>query len=218
MGAEKSSSPAVEVVQDQRVAALLVDPVRSTMFWPFLGKARTVTEAAEVTGTGLNTMYVQVQRLLKLGLLRVVGERPRGGRAVKVYRSNADRYFVSYEVMPFETLEALQARRDAPYEGRLRRAVMRARGGVSRHFGYEVARRADGEVDVHPAIGPHERLSSRDPRLPGVMSLWDDELKLSFEDARALQADLYALLERYRQKGGPQPYLLRVGLAPLTLE
>ena len=171
-----------------------------------------------MTGTGLNTMYVQVQRLMKLGLLRVVGERPRGGRAVKVYRSRADRYFVSYEVMPFETLEVLQARRDAPYEGRLRRAVMGARSGVFRHFGYEVARQADGEVDVHPAIGPNERLSSRDPRLPGVMSLWDDDLKLSFEDARALQADLYALLESYRRKGGPQRYLLRVGLAPLTLE
>jgi len=55
-----------------------------------LARDLTVSQAAEETGSTLNSTYARVQRYLRLGLLKVVREVQRGGRAVKVYRPIAD--------------------------------------------------------------------------------------------------------------------------------
>ena len=68
-----------------------------------------------------------MRRFLELGLLKISGERPRGGRAVKLYRSAADLFFIPYEATSAETLEAAMAERDAYWEATLRRGVVRAR-------------------------------------------------------------------------------------------
>ncbi|MBA2664529.1 MAG: helix-turn-helix transcriptional regulator, partial [Chloroflexi bacterium] len=88
------------IITDRRAAALLVDPDERRYFEPFLGRERTVTEAARELGVPPNGMRYRVRRMAKLGLLRIVREQPRAGRPMRVYRSVADRLFVPYVASP----------------------------------------------------------------------------------------------------------------------
>lgn len=92
----------LHVVQDRNQAALLTDPVRVRFLYPFLGRESTVGEAAEALGTSTNSMLYRVRRMARAGLLHVVEERPRAGRAIKVYRSVHDGYRVPLEAMRFD--------------------------------------------------------------------------------------------------------------------
>jgi len=183
-------------------------------FTPFLGRDRTVSQAAEEANVKPNTMYIRVKRLEALGLLKLVRKEPRKGRAIKVYRSVADRLYVPYEAMSFSTREAMQEELDARWERELRRSIVRARLEAVPTWGYEVYRDERGDFVVHPATAPGERLSSSRPTFPAVINLWSEDLSLDFEDAKAMQGELYRLYERYRAKPGAQRYLFRVGLAP----
>lgn len=86
-------------------AAIVADPLRSRYLRPFLGRELTVTQAAVEVGCTPNTMLYRVRRMLDAGLLRVVTTRRRPGRAVNVYRSTHDGYFVPNEAMPYDDLK-----------------------------------------------------------------------------------------------------------------
>lgn len=87
------------------MAAILVNPEFQQLSLLFFGKAVTVPEAAHKSGMKPNTIYVQVRCLVDIGLLVVEREVRSGGRAVKFYRTAAERFFVPFEVMSFESLE-----------------------------------------------------------------------------------------------------------------
>ncbi|CAM3393277.1 hypothetical protein DESA109040_10810 [Deinococcus saxicola] len=215
MGDEISSS--VHVVTELKVARVLLHPERSKSLVPFLTAALTVGEAAQRLGLSVNTMYMQVQRLLRLGLLQVVGELPRSGRALKRYQSPAQCYFIPFELMPVETLHTLHEQLDRPFERRLRRGVIQGRLSAAPGYGYEISVQFDGQLHLHPATQPGVRLSSSAADSPATINLWDEDLRLDFADAKAFQAELYALYRKYQTPRGAQRYLLRLGLAPLTV-
>jgi len=93
------------VVGNARQARLLTDPNSKRFFVPFLAHDCTVKEAAQQVDCPLNTMLYRVKTLLAAGLVQVVETRSRGGRAVRVYRSVHDAYFIPLAATPFDTLE-----------------------------------------------------------------------------------------------------------------
>jgi len=93
------------VVSDQTQARFLTDPAKKTFFLPFLARERRIAEAATEVGCSTNRMLHQVRTLLDCGLLHVLREEPRAGRAVRVYRSVHDAYFVPFAATPYDTLE-----------------------------------------------------------------------------------------------------------------
>jgi hypothetical protein len=93
------------VVSDQTQARFLTDPAKKTFFLPFLARERRIAEAAAEVGCSTNRMLYQVRTLLRCGLLQVLREEPRAGRAVRVYRSVHDAYFVPFAATPYDTLE-----------------------------------------------------------------------------------------------------------------
>jgi DNA-binding transcriptional ArsR family regulator len=60
----------------------------------FVGREQTLSEVSETTGMALNLLHHHVTRLLGQGLVEVVRERRRAGRAVRYYRATHDRFFV----------------------------------------------------------------------------------------------------------------------------
>ena len=50
---------------------------------------------------------------------------------------------------------------------------------------------------------------------PAVLSSWRDAVYLDFEDAKALQREMFRLLKTYLQKRGTQRYIVRLGMVPL---
>jgi hypothetical protein len=91
-------------VTDPDQAAILVDPSRVRFLRPFLGRECTVTKAARLVGVTPNGMLYRVRRMLDVGLLQLVREEPRAGRAVKIYRSCHDGYLVPMEAMRYDDL------------------------------------------------------------------------------------------------------------------
>ena len=110
---DTSKSSRLFVVARKEAALILIDPAQQQYLLPFFARDCTVGEAAAQTRTSVNTMYVRVQRFVRLGLLEVFGTRARRGRAIKIYRTVADRFFVPALLVDLETIEAVQAKHDA---------------------------------------------------------------------------------------------------------
>ncbi len=212
---EEQKSPSILSVHNPEAAAVLTNPHTLRQLEPFLARDVTVKEVARETGEKPNTVLSRVRRFLRLGLVEVVREEPRQGRAVKVYRSKADGFFVPFEATSAESLEAALAERDAYWQDLLRRNVVRARLERVETYGTRIYRDARGRLQVQMALTPeqnHTTLASDDP---AVLSAWRDAVYLDFEDAKALQREMFDLLKRYQQKRGAQRYIVRLGLAPM---
>lgn len=208
----------LQTVRQPSAAEALVDPTTLRHLAPFLGRERSVAQAARETGQKPNSTLRRVQRFIGLGLLRIVREVPRAGRAVKLYRTVADVFFVPFEATGAESLEAALAERDAYWERLLRRNVVKGRMEALGPWGTRIYRDARGRLQVQAAVRPDVNASTLDASAPAVLSLWRDALMLDFEDAKALQREMFALVQRYQARSGAQRYVVRMGLAPVLDE
>ena len=207
-------SPSLTVT-DPDTAAALTNPKTLRQLEPFLNRERTVLEAARETGVKPNTMLARVRKFTALGLLIVTREVPRAGRAVKVYRSSAESFFVPYEVTPSETLESAMRERERYWETLLRQNVVRVRSEDVGSWGTRIYRDARGRLQVQAAVTPQRNYTLLAPERPAALSAWRDAVCLDFDDAKALQGEMFALLKKYQQKAGAQRYILHLGLAPI---
>lgn len=212
---EPLDSPSIRIVQDTRIADLLMSPITLRQIEPFLGRDVTVGEAARSSGERPNTVLKRVQRFVDLGLLQVVREEPRAGRAVKVYRTAADVFFVPFETTSAESFEAALAERDAYWEDLLRTNVVRARRQAFPDWGTRIYRDPSGRLQIQMAVTPDRNTDPLAPASPPALSAWRDHVFLDYSDAKALQRELFELLLRYQRKGGAQRYIVHVGLAPI---
>ncbi|MDT3681511.1 MAG: hypothetical protein ROY82_03385 [Truepera sp.] len=215
---ETRTSPAQArtlIITDQRAADALTNSASLRHLMPFLGRTRSVSEAARETGEKPNTTLKRAQRFVALGLLEVVGTRPRAGRGIKLYRSTADVFFVPFEVTHSESLEVALAERDAYWERLLRRNVVRGRREALGEWGTRFYRDARGRLQVQTAVTPDANASTLDADAPATLSLWRDQLMLDFADAKELQREMFALVQRYQRRTGAQRYVIRMGLAPI---
>lgn len=206
------------IITDPDAADVLTRPTTLHQLAPFLGRALSVTQAARETGAKPNTTLRRVQRFLKLGLLEVAAEAPRAGRATKLYRASAEVFFVPFEVTHAESLEAALAERDAYWERLLRRNVVRGRREALGNWGTRFYRDARGRLQVQTAVTPDVNATTLDPDACATLSLWRDQLQLDFADAKALQREMFALVQRYQKRTGAQRYVVRMGLAPVLEE
>lgn len=212
---ETAESLSVSVVREPEAAQALTDPKTLHQLAPFLGRACSVSAAAEELGLKPNSMLAKVRRFVRLGLLRVVREQPRKGRAIKLYRTRADCFFVPFEATSAITLGAALAERDAYWEELLRKNVVRARTEAVGSWGTRIYRDEWGRLQVQMALTPERNTTMLDMAAPAVLSSWRDSVYLDFEDAKALQREMFTLLLRYQQKRGAQRYIVRLGMAPV---
>ena len=177
-------------VTEGEQARLLTEPVSKEFFKPFLACERSASEAAAVMQIrcSLNTMLYRVKTLLRAGLLEVVREEPRKGRAIKIYRSVHDAYFVPFTMTPYATLEERLEVQAAPIFSGLIRSYAAALKKNDR-YGHHIFIGEGGGVwtsDLLPKLTP--------AGLPNIFT--DIYIKLRDEDAHALGEELRELLER----------------------
>lgn len=206
------------VVRDPAAAALLLDPRTLRQLEPFLGRAVTVSEAARARGERPNTVLKRVQRFERAGLLEVAAVEPRRGRPLRRYRTSAEVFFVPFEVTRAATPEEALAQRERAMERLLRRNVVRARSEALGAWGTRIYRDGRGRLQVQMAVRPDANVTTLDPGGPAVLSAWRDELRLDHAEAKALQHEMFELLQRYGRKRGPQRYVVHLGLAPVLEE
>ncbi len=206
-------------VTDTKQAALLTGATSKAFFKPFLARECSVSQAAAEVGCQLNTMLYRVKVFLDVGLLTVVREEKRVGRAIKIYRSVHDAYLIPDGVTPYADLEERLKQQIKPFWETLMRSL--ARTYRERGWGGQTLRRtAEGVVTTSLAIkevAPTDFWSAEPPY--EVYS--DVGLHLTPEEAEALAYRLLELLKdtsknvaKQGKKQGKR-YALQVALVPV---
>lgn len=183
----------LHTVTDPEQAKILTSPNAQRLFRPFLARERTVSQVAAETGSDLNAVLYRVRRYLAAGLLEVVRVIERPGRAVKVYRSVHDAYFIPYEVTPFATLEERMLEQVLPsIKERVRvQAGWLQQQGLS---GQSLYRDEAGEVWFSSAATAARSEGWHDPR--GGIDFWT-EVWLTRAEAEELRRVLFDALKRF---------------------
>jgi hypothetical protein len=206
------------VVDDPRAARLLVDVAALFFLGPFVGRELSATAGARELGISLDQMLSRLRRLRALGLVEVVRQQPRAGRAVKIYRAVADEFFVPLAVLALE-------RDTMRSETHLHRLFMHSfemtmveQLAAHPEPGALVRRDAvDGRVTVLAATGRSTAYDECAPVAPALLydfGVW----RMSRADAKALQRELYDVVRKYRARHDPaQPeYVVGASLAPVV--
>jgi hypothetical protein len=189
---EEQISPSPFVVTDQTQARFLTDPAKKTFFLPFLARERRIAEAAAEVGCSINRMLYQVRTLLDCGLLQVLRVEPRAGRAVRVYRSVHDAYFVPFAATPYDTLEQRIAVQGDPIWTGLVTAYADALRRSRRH-GHLLRRVGNG-------VQTTDQLPDSTPS--GQALFWSDStIRLRDADARLLGEQVREWYERAQRLG-----------------
>lgn len=206
-------------VQSPQAAKLLSSIEMRQVLGPFMGKSRTLKGVAEELGVDLNWLLLRVRKLLKAGLLNVVQETPRAGRAIKHYQSVALGFFVPYTLTRFETPEGWMLEDYQSREQELARCTMQlgSRWGQTQGhstFGKRFFLRQDGLLEADFAFGMTEPADLLEEDAPAILSafIYTD---LDPESAKDLQRELAELVARYERKGTGKRHLLRLGLSPV---
>ncbi len=190
---EEPNSPRPFTVSDQVQARFLTDPAKKTFFTPFLARERRIAEAAAEVGCSVNRMLYQVRTLLGCGLLRVLREEARAGRAVKVYRSVHDAYFVPFHATPYDTLEQRITVQGDPIWAGLVAAYADALRRSKRH-GHLLHR-------VHDVVHTTDQLPDHTPS--GQALFWSDStLLIRDDDARQLGDEVRQWYDKAQRLSG----------------
>ena len=214
----KEENPSSYEVRDERAAALLLNDKTRRLLAPFVGEKRSVKEASDELGLKLANYYPYVKQFERAGLIEVFEVLPRSGRAVKLYRSVANEFFIPHTVSP---LLVYYEKGELNLHKTMWQAILQAwlvsTDGVST-WGLRFYKNVEGGFGVMGARSqgqPWDLFSGDDPI---ILPYWR-KLKLSRDKARAMQLELHNLLERYTaEQDGGDDYLLRIAMAPLPQE
>ena len=214
-------------VEDPAAAAFLVEADLRGYVTPFLGAATSVSDAARQLGSDLDTVYYRVRRMHSLGIVRVSDQRARAGRPIKHYATPAEGLFIPFSATPAATLEELILAGNARLDDQLVRGLVDATWEMiddPQRWGFRLFRDEHGRVhfDYAPEGAPDDFDLHRfmlDAGAPALLSAWTT-LHLRRDDAKALQTELYELLQRYlaladATEEHTHAYLTRIAMTPL---
>lgn len=206
-------------VDDPVAARLLTNEGFRTVLDAFIGRERSVAEAAHELRLGLDATLYRVRRLHRAGLLELRGMRPRGGRPVKLYRAAHEVWFVPFESLPHADLEETFLELHVAHAHVMARAAARTLGD-SAWSGYRIERDGEGRLWMRGvrADGSAFDAASGTPGPTDAMV----ELRLAPDDALRLNAELTALLQRYvaldRSDEGPANRAVLFASVPLEAD
>jgi len=210
-GDSSSSGSDAWEVRTPLQARLLSDARSRAYFLPFLGRTRSVSEAAQELGCALDAMHYRVRRFLAAGLLEIRGERRRAGRPIKLYRSASDAFYIPFTLTPYAELEERILADMIRDDERVVKALARALrvGGAE---GRRLYRDADGQdmyesaSDARAGRDWHSVMASWPANRP-VAERVGMELRLTDDEARHMLIELYEVLQRrlrIEADGGPR--------------
>jgi hypothetical protein len=185
-------------VKNPLAARLLATPEMAVSLKLFMRGPAPIKDLAEAERLPLATAHYRVMRFLEAGLLQKVGERRRKGRPQALYQAVDREFLIPRELIPPQVLARLEGARAwrREFEEGLRRA------GEGYASGLLVRLLEDGVLDFAPLREPE----------PPLLNLWHGGLWLSLEEAKTLQEELLALVEKYKHRRGDRRYLFHLGL------
>ena len=212
---EENKSSICEIKSEAAATLLLRDKTRRFLA-PFVGTRKSVKEASKQLGVNLSSFYPYVKQFERVGLIEVVEIVPRAGRPVKFYQTVADEFFIPHTLSPLLVyLEELQR----VNHNTLWQATLRAWSASTAEistWGFRFYSDPEIGFTAMGARSESEPWNLFEGEEPILLPYWR-KLKLSREKARALQLELYGVLERYTAaQSESEDYLVRVAMAPLS--
>lgn len=163
-------------IADREAAVLLARPASHRLLAALIDQDCTMSMLVARSGKSYSLVTHHLRRLLAVGLVEIVGTIPRAGRATRVYRAAAQRYFVPAkwcDLLPGDLLMR-----------ELREALDRARAPLG--------------VLLWSENGPRMRAILAD-QYPGAQELWL-RMRLSPSAAREFSDELAALFRRWHER------------------
>ncbi|THF85088.1 hypothetical protein E7T09_18840 [Deinococcus sp. KSM4-11] len=175
----------------------------------------SASHLARLLHAPLNAVHHRLRRLVAAGLAYESRVEARRGRPIRHYRATSDAYLVPYDATPLTSVEDLVGLHETGFARRFLHAVVEAGRSLvvnERDIGLRVFRDGDAvSVDITPRAGEFTLDEFLAPDSPVLLLNWG-ELRLTREDAKAMQRELHALHARYAARHGPERYLFRLGL------
>lgn len=132
------------VIQNGDAARALTDPKQQRYLLPFIREELSLSEAARRLEVKPNALLYHVNKLLALGLLEVAQVKQRRGRASKLYRASAERFFIPFSLTQADTVESFSIGTSLPSERRFQRDLIAAEIEVGDDWGVAIYVMADG--------------------------------------------------------------------------
>jgi len=178
MKASKLSS--AYIVERSDAGAIFANSRMRRILMMFAREPLSLSDAAAVSNIELKRLHNYVQRLVRVGLLRVHSRRPRAGRPIKLYCAVGSSFFVSNQVLPKPSTDELA--------NELRRLLES-----------DEARGSEGVlVTLGDAMEPRIEFVLSDDRPRRGFELWRI-LRLQRDEFDQLRGELDAILGRYQQ-------------------
>lgn len=191
----------------------LADPLRLRFLSPFIGRERTALEVARELNIPLSTLLYQINKMIQIDLLKIIEIKKRSGSPIKHYRAVADAFFVPFDATDADSLETLLKAWEEPWLSTFHQAYAQALTQLSPAWGIAVCR--EGE-DIRVVPAPADTMTLTHP--PALLDELIVDLPMSDTAARALQSELLAVIDRYRDSGGMRRYFLRIMLTPSSAD
>lgn len=205
-------------ITNPKAATYLSNPHKAVYLYPFIGRERSASDVAREYKSDLKAYLYQIERMLKLGLLRQICTKTRKGSPIKYYRAVSDSFFVPLNATPLENMESLLDAWSQSLQPVFLKSFIAALESTSERWGVRIAREENGQLLISPASNAITAFNPLEQDVPAMLEGWFTDLRLDHGDAKDLQHELVALYLRYLGRGGAQRYIIRVALAPMTSE
>ena len=200
----------VAVLDSLEAIEVMLDSRQRAAFLPFVNREVSVSQAALEVGELPNTMLYRVKRWQRLGLLLETCRVPHAKGSMRLYRSMADAFFIPHSATSSEDLLALAREVHLPIFTDFLASFVRSGEHLSADWGVRFESNG-GHWSVRPAKSKDDLCEPADPEGPSSMAEYA-QLQLSAAQAKALQLELWAVLERYVAQSSPQGKVYKVFL------
>ncbi|MEM6428756.1 MAG: hypothetical protein AAF708_05895 [Deinococcota bacterium] len=212
--------PNPQRVDNLEAAKILTDTRQLKLLEPFFQTEVVLAEVAERLNLKLNTLLYKVNKWLELDIVQVVREEARNGRASKVYHSTATAFFVPFDATTSTDLNSFVYNLTKRDEARFYENVTRALQAKGSDYGVLINLNEHDHLMLQSTTESNLGSDIKQLIQSDAAALFGRSgvLRLEFATAKALQADMQALFEKYSAQNTPnaQAYAYRLGITPVT--
>ncbi len=185
------------IITGQAAAAVFSSTRQRKIVQTLMGKEMALGALASATHLPISLLHYHVTKCMELGLIEVVREQRRAGRAIKHYRATAASFFVPAELI-------------------LEMPGTKLNQQMRMLLDQNLARSLQGLDFTHDGYSPRAHLVKETEERAAATELWLD-VELGATDAEQLAADLQAVIDRFRARRKPHEPRYLVHLAAVRL-
>ena len=214
---EQKNSTSTILIDDPQIADFLLNYQTQQLLHPFLGSEESVANAAQSLNMSISALLYRVQKMQKWQLLQISREERRAGRAIKMYSSTSNSYFVPFGVASAETLALYLTETKQYFEQKFTQNVAEVLRRADEDWGMRVFKDENGRIRTQMAIYP-DHVVELGQMNRAMFDFYYPDLQLDQADADALQQELGELFQKYAAKKGAHRYMIHLGLTPIVTD